>query len=163
MLAGSPAAVQRRDDHALRSLYGTAAWPWLPVTIIDHMSRRYPKITFQITPLEPAAMGFRELRERRVDLTVGRIVPPPGRRLGCGNPIEDRLRVVAGACSPRARRRKITMEELMHEPWLHIPEDMQSMRTSPLRFGHEGLLCQRRPSAPIRCLCVTIFTRPVDF
>jgi len=37
------------------------------------------------------------------------------------------------------------------------------MRTSPLRFGHEGLLCQRRPSAPIRCLCVTIFSRPVDF
>jgi DNA-binding transcriptional LysR family regulator len=93
-------------------------------TIIDRMSRRYPKITFQVTPLEPAALGFRELRERRVDLTVGRIVHPPlDDDLDAEILFEDRLRVVAGACSPWARRRKITLEELMHERWLHIPED----------------------------------------
>jgi DNA-binding transcriptional LysR family regulator len=92
--------------------------------IIDRMSRRYPKITFHVIPLEPAAMGFRELRERSVDLTVGRIVHPPlDDDLDAEVLFEDRLRVVAGTCSPWARRRKITMEELMDEPWLHIPQD----------------------------------------
>jgi DNA-binding transcriptional LysR family regulator len=91
---------------------------------LARVSRRYPKVTFQVTPLEPAAMGFRELRERRVDLTVGRIVHPPlDDDLDAEVLFEDRLRVVAGASSPWARRRKITMKELMHEPWLHIPED----------------------------------------
>ena len=36
---------------------------------------------------------------------------------------DDRPLVVAGACSPWARRRKIAIEELMHEPWVHIPQD----------------------------------------
>jgi DNA-binding transcriptional LysR family regulator len=46
-------------------------------TITDRLSHRYPKIAFHVTPVEPAAMGFREPRERSVDLMVGRIVHPP--------------------------------------------------------------------------------------
>jgi DNA-binding transcriptional LysR family regulator len=36
---------------------------------------------------------------------------------------EDRLLVVAGASSPWARRRKIAMDELLDEPWVHIPQE----------------------------------------
>ena len=93
-------------------------------TIIDRMSRRYPKIAFHVTPVEPAAMGFRELRERSVDLMVGRILDPPlDDDLDAEMLFEDRLLVVAGASSPWARRRQIAIEELMAEPWVHIPSN----------------------------------------
>jgi DNA-binding transcriptional LysR family regulator len=93
-------------------------------TVIDQMSRRFPKITFEVTPVEPAAMGFRELRERSVDLMIGRIVNPPlDDDLEAKVLFDDRLRVVAGTSSPWARRRKIAFDELRDELWVHIPPD----------------------------------------
>jgi DNA-binding transcriptional LysR family regulator len=90
--------------------------------IIDRISRRYPRITFQVTPVEPAAMGFRELRERKVDLMVGRILHPPLEDdLEADILFQDRLLVVAGARSPWTRHRKIALKDLMDEPWVHIP------------------------------------------
>ena len=93
-------------------------------TVIDRMSRCYPKVAFHVTPVEPAAMGFRELRERSVDLMIGRILTPPlDDDLEAQTLFEDRLLVVAGASSPWARRRKITMDELLDQPWVHIPQN----------------------------------------
>ena len=93
-------------------------------TVIDRMSRCYPKVTFHVTPVEPAAMGFRELRERSVDLMIGRILAPPlDDDLDAQTLFEDRLLVVAGASSPWTRRRKIAMDELLDEPWVHIPQN----------------------------------------
>src|SRR3954467_9466631 len=43
-------------------------------SVIAEVSRLYPKIMFQVVPVEPVAMNFRELRERGVDLMVGRIL-----------------------------------------------------------------------------------------
>jgi DNA-binding transcriptional LysR family regulator len=92
--------------------------------IIERMSHRYPKIAFHVTPVEPAAMGFRELRERNVDLMVGRILHPSlDDDLDAEILFEDRLLVVAGPSSPWARRRQIAIEELMDEPWVHIPSN----------------------------------------
>jgi DNA-binding transcriptional LysR family regulator len=92
--------------------------------VIDRMSRMYPKIVFQVIPVQPAAMRFRELRERSVDLMVGRIVNPPvDDDLDADVLFEDRYVVVAGSCSPWTRRRKIAFEELMNEPWVQLPSD----------------------------------------
>ena len=91
-------------------------------TVIERMSRRYPKVTFHVTPVEPAAMGFRELRERSVDLMIGRLLTPRlDDDLDAQVLFDDRLRVAAGASSPWARRRKIAFDELREEPWVHIP------------------------------------------
>lgn len=69
-------------------------------------------------------MGFRELRERSVDLMIGRILHPPiDDDLEAHFLFEDRLCVAAGAASPWARRRKIAIEDLLGEPWVHIPQD----------------------------------------
>jgi DNA-binding transcriptional LysR family regulator len=89
---------------------------------IDRMSRMYPKILFHLTPAQPAARQFRELRERSVDLMVGRILHPPlDDDLDTHVLFEDRYLVVAGSSSPWTRRRKIAFEELMNDPWVQIP------------------------------------------
>jgi DNA-binding transcriptional LysR family regulator len=87
-------------------------------------STRAPIVVFHVTPVEPAALRFRELRERSVDLMVGRILHPPlDDDLDAEILFEDRLLIVAGPSSPWVRRRKIAIEELMQEPWVHIPSN----------------------------------------
>src|SRR6516162_5043046 len=41
--------------------------------MIDAFSRRHPQVTFHVTDTNIAALEFRELRERRVDLMLGRV------------------------------------------------------------------------------------------
>jgi DNA-binding transcriptional LysR family regulator len=92
--------------------------------IMNRLFRRHPKIAFQVLPVEPVAMGFRELRERKVDLMVGRIVHPPlDDDLNAEVLFGDRLVVVAAPSSPWARRRQIKMQEIIGEPWVGIPAD----------------------------------------
>jgi DNA-binding transcriptional LysR family regulator len=90
--------------------------------VIDEVSRQYPRITFQVLPAEPVAMRFRELRERSVDLMVGRILHPPlDEDLNADILFDDRLVVVAGRSSPWARRRGIAIGELLNEQWVDVP------------------------------------------
>src|SRR5262249_54792879 len=93
-------------------------------TIIDRMSRRFPRITFHVPPVEPAAMGFRELRERSVDLMIGRILNRTlDDDLDAKVLFDDHLCVVAGATNPWARRRKFTFGALRDAPWVHMPAE----------------------------------------
>ena len=78
--------------------------------IIERLSRRHPQITVYIVDAQPAATGFRELRERSVDLLLGRVFKPfseddVNMEVLC----EDRFLLVVGAGSPWAQRRKITL------------------------------------------------------
>src|SRR5690348_16095677 len=44
--------------------------------IIDRISRRYPKISVHVITAQPGEQEFRELRERTVDLLLGRVFKP---------------------------------------------------------------------------------------
>lgn len=91
-------------------------------SVIASVSRLYPKITFQVLPVEPVAMRFRELRDRSVDLMVGRVLHPPlDDDLQADVLFEDRLIVVAGRSSPWARRRTVRMSDLLGEAWVDVP------------------------------------------
>ena len=92
--------------------------------IIDQLARRYPRIVVHAITAQTAVQEFRELRERSVDVMLGRLLKPV-----VDNDItteiigEDRRFVVAGEQSPWARRRKITLSELTNEPWILYPPD----------------------------------------
>src|SRR5262249_39486209 len=92
--------------------------------VIDRLSRRYPRIVFHVVPGAPDALG-RELSERSIDLMITR------RSVGFRDDekfnfevlYHDSFVVVAGAKNPWARRRRITLAELMNEPWALIPPE----------------------------------------
>ena len=90
--------------------------------VIDRISRRYPDIVIRVIPASVATLEFRELRERKADLRLQRI---PASFVEDDLDIEklsaDPHRVVAGACSRWARRRKVTLGELVSEPWIFPP------------------------------------------
>jgi DNA-binding transcriptional LysR family regulator len=69
-------------------------------------------------------LEFRELRERRVDLILGRISTSfTDDEIHIDSLFDDRLFVVASADSRWARRRKIAPAELVDEPWILAPPD----------------------------------------
>ena len=90
--------------------------------MIDAFSRRHPQVTFDLIDTAIAALEFRELRERRVDLMLGRIPRDfADDEVAVDNLFDDRLFVVASTESRWARRRKIAPTELLHEPWILAP------------------------------------------
>jgi len=95
----------------------------LPI-IIDTLAKRHPRLTFHVQQTIPATSEFRELRQRRIDLVLGRIAAPfEAEDLQEEVLYQERLSVVAGTGSRWARRRKIELAELVDEPWILTPQN----------------------------------------
>lgn len=91
--------------------------------IIERIHLKYPKISIQIRPLGALAQIHRDLRERRVDLVLGRMAQSPEDDLDNEILFYDRTLVVAGLNNPWTRRRKIKLAELTNELWSLSPPD----------------------------------------
>ena len=110
--------------------------------IIDRTSRSHPQIVFHVVHEDLATSEFRELRERNIDLMLGRVIEP-------GPILDDELHaeilfkeeyfVVAGAESPWARRRKVSLADLVHEPWIHMPSSNPLSSLLAEAFHAQGL------------------------
>ena len=115
---------------------------------IDRLSRRYPQIVVRVVQANPAILEFRELRERTVDLRLARI---PGSFVADDLDIErlsvDPHRVVVGAHSRWARRRKITLAELANEPWIFPPTQVVSALITEAFRAHGLAIPQERVTA----------------
>ncbi len=93
--------------------------------VIDRLSPRYPKAVFDVVTGDPFYLRDRELRERRVELTImparTEVVVQPD--LDAEPLFDDRHVIVAAAKSKWARRRNLTLSALMAEPWVLPPTD----------------------------------------
>ena len=108
--------------------------------IIDQLSRRYPDVVVHVITAQPATLEFRELRERQVDLLLGRVSAPLGDDdVQVETLLEDRLLVVAGADNPWARRRRLELAELMGERWLLLPSNNVISALIAEAFAARGL------------------------
>jgi DNA-binding transcriptional LysR family regulator len=124
--------------------------------VIDRLSRRYPKISVHVAVAQPGEQEFPELRERSVDLLLGRIFKPlPRDEIAVEYLCEDKFFVVAGAKNPWTRRRKIALAELMDEPWILFPANSVSNSYIEKGFRANGL--------PLPSQCVTSFSMQARF
>jgi DNA-binding transcriptional LysR family regulator len=118
--------------------------------VIDRLSRRYPKISVHVIAAQAGEQEFRELRERTVDVLLGRLFKPVlADDVALDFLCEDAFFVVAGSRSAWARRRKkIELAELMDEPWILFPESSVSGSYIASAFRANGLeLPQQRLSS----------------
>src|SRR5215475_2841658 len=111
--------------------------------IIDRLSRRYPRVDVRVVHAETATHELRELRERDVDLLVGRILRPLDDDIDAEILFEERRFVVAGARSRWAGRRKLALAELVHEPWI-LASNAASTPLITSAFRAHGLELPRR-------------------
>jgi DNA-binding transcriptional LysR family regulator len=87
--------------------------------LIARLSQQFSKMVFKISVAPGIREQFHDLRARRVDLILGRILEPkPDEDLDVDILFEDRLFVVAGRDSKWHRRRRINPADLINEPWV---------------------------------------------
>jgi DNA-binding transcriptional LysR family regulator len=118
-------------------------------TIIERLSRRYPRAVFRLTPgyVEPL---FRELTDRNVDLLIARRSGSlTDDRFDYELLFDDTYWVIAGAKNPLARRRSIDLAELVNEPWaLPAPESttgsvaLAAFRAAGLNYPRTTVVCE---------------------
>ncbi len=89
---------------------------------IDRLSRRYPRMSFHVVAGDTAGL-YREVMERNVELAVCRMIGPLPDDLAADVLFHDALAVLTSARNPLTRRRKLTLAELVNEPWVQLPED----------------------------------------
>jgi DNA-binding transcriptional LysR family regulator len=95
--------------------------------IIDKLKQRFPRVSVQVVIAQPGEQEFRELRDRSVDLLLGRVFTPvTADDVTTEVLCRDAFFVVAGANSSWARRRRLALCELADEPWVLFPANSLS-------------------------------------
>jgi DNA-binding transcriptional LysR family regulator len=107
--------------------------------IMERLRARHPGVILHVLQANTVTEEFRELRERSVDLMLGRVSRPLDDDLEAEVLYEDRLFVVAAADSAWARRRRLTLAELAGEPWVSAPADSIVGSFLPGVFAAQGL------------------------
>lgn len=91
---------------------------------IDQLTRKYPRAAFHVSVTDGSPSLLHELRERKVEVALGRISTPfDDNDFDTQFLFDERLYVVTGIQSHWARRRKIRLAELIDEPWSLPPPD----------------------------------------
>jgi DNA-binding transcriptional LysR family regulator len=123
-------------------------------SIIDQMLLRYPHVAVHVIPTEPLMMQLGGLRERSVDLLVGRLAKTlieddlKAERL-----FDDRLLVVAAAGHRLMRSRKLELAGLLNERWILSPPSNLLMPLFEQAFRAKGL---EMPSASVSTVSVHV-------
>jgi len=107
--------------------------------IAERLAARHPRVILHVVQANTVTEEFRELRERSVDLMLGRVSRPLDEDLEAEVLYEDRLFVVAAADSAWARRRRLTLADLAGEPWVNAPADSIVGAFLPQVFSAQGL------------------------
>ena len=107
--------------------------------IIARLARDYPRLVFHVVEAEPASV-HQQLRERTIDLGIARMLRQRPEDDMHANVLFDNSHVVvAAANSPWARRQKIRLAELVHEPWVLPPEGTFPHSVIEAAFRDAGL------------------------
>jgi DNA-binding transcriptional LysR family regulator len=87
--------------------------------VIQRLAQRHPNIAIHATEANASDFDFHKLRERRLDLMIGRIDRSRiDDDLTTEVLYEEPFHVVVGARNPLADRRKVTLAALMNERWM---------------------------------------------
>jgi DNA-binding transcriptional LysR family regulator len=83
------------------------------------MRTKYPRLTVQVTQVLTSPTVYDGLRDRSFDLIVGRLPTRSlDRDLISQELFNESVSIVTGLSSPWAKRRKITLSDLIGEPWI---------------------------------------------
>jgi len=113
------------------------------------LARKHPQVAVHVITAETAAMEFRELRDRSVDLMLGRIFdlskPFAEEDIKADILCHEEYFVVAGAKSPWACRRKLALAELIDEQWvLYVPNNRPAQFYAQVFQAHGLQMPQQR-------------------
>jgi DNA-binding transcriptional LysR family regulator len=141
-----------REIDALADPAGGEVWIGCPESlsgallppVIERLCQEHPRAIFHVAQVNTLStqLEFPELRERKLDLVLARLVRPLGEfefeeDLEVEHLFDDELFVVAGAASPWARRRKVVLAELASASWV-LPPNSWNVALVKEAFGAIG-------------------------
>ena len=86
--------------------------------VVQRLAEQHSNIAVHALTVNSSDFDFEKLRERKLDLLLGRIMPQIDDDLNVEPLFEEGLSVVVGQSSPWARRRKVALAELAGGPWI---------------------------------------------
>jgi len=89
--------------------------------VFGRLRRRHPGLSMHVVPAISVERQFKELRERKADLALGRLPSPVDKDIDAELLYHEQLVVVAGPRSKWLRRRNLALPDLANEPWLLPP------------------------------------------
>jgi DNA-binding transcriptional LysR family regulator len=127
----------------------SAAAGMLPA-IVERFCREYPGVHLDVAQTVISTLHYRELRERSIDLLIGRIPTPfTEDDLEADIVYDDQVVVVAGRQSKWARSRNLKLANLNGERWILPPPDTMPGALAVELFRGSGA---EMPPAPITTL-----------
>jgi DNA-binding transcriptional LysR family regulator len=123
--------------------------------IIRRFSKNYPQVTLHVDDVPSPAVQLAELRNRKYDLVLARIVRPLTEEedVRVETLFHDHLVIAADARNNLARRRKIDLADLADEPWILTPADTWAYSRLAEAFEQRGL---KVPKASVLTLSVPL-------
>jgi DNA-binding transcriptional LysR family regulator len=93
-------------------------------TVIERLSRKYPRVVFHVVTADPATLTGKELPERNIEVAIGATPAlPKDTSIKTETLFNERQVVMAGTKSKWTRGRKLALPDLMDEPWVLPPPD----------------------------------------
>ncbi len=134
----------------------------LIATVFGRLRRQYPGIAIDVASVGAMSEQHRELRERKIDLVLGRIAQSDEEDIHTEILFHDRIVAVAGLQNRWSRRRKVELSELADEPWVMPPPDSpvevliaEVFRARGLKFPPRGLA-----RGSVHLLCALVASGP---
>jgi DNA-binding transcriptional LysR family regulator len=125
--------------------------------VIERFSREQPRVRLSVAQAVMSTLHYRELRERSIDLLLGRIPTPFDEDdLEAKFVYDDQVVVVAGRQSKWARVRKLKLADLADERWILPPADTLPGSLAAEFFCASGA---KMPRAPIATLSIHLCCR----
>jgi DNA-binding transcriptional LysR family regulator len=108
--------------------------------VIDRLTRRYPRLILRVTQDEPLKLQALHLRERKIEMVIGRIQGPFAEEdMKAEVLFKEPALVVAGSQNKWVHRRKIELADLIDEPWCLPPPESLSGTHLQKAFRVNGL------------------------
>src|SRR5579862_137699 len=124
----------------LRIGYGEPLAIALVTGVITALISRHPRLVLHLRRADTIALDFRDLRDRKVDLMIGRVALPFREEdLDAETILWHAVVVVAGAQNRWVRRRRIKLADLVEEKWILLPPEMPESEYVASAFRAHGL------------------------
>lgn len=128
--------------------------------IIEQFSRDYPRAVINVLPENIAIQQYDNLRDRKVELVVGRLPTTMNEPdLVAETLMNERNVVAAGSDSAWAKRRNLTLAELMGEPWVLAQPGSLARSLQDDVFRNSGL---EPPPATVVTVSLHLYLRLIE-
>jgi|SRR5690242_1699429 len=110
--------------------------------ILNRLSKQYPRLTFEAM-LGISDLPHEALRAREIDLVIGRLPNVIPDDMNATALYDEESYIVAGAHNPLTQRKKVSLAELVDQPWCGLSFEIFPWSLTAEMFRQDGLRIPR--------------------